>query len=140
MASAAPLDLKQFIRDVPDFPKPGILFRDITPLLAEPDAFRDVVGQLADQVRDRNIEAVRMQLARHGIGIASEEVGGTGGRSVHASIADLEVFVRSGAGEPFKMDGSEKPIMVKVSEPGADLDQEPFPDDIWNSNPVQPTS
>lgn len=91
-------------------------------------------------VGDRNIEAVRMQLARHGIGIASEEVGGTGGRSVHASIADLEVFVRSGAGEPFKMDGSEKPITVKVSESGADLDQEPFPDDIWNSNPVQPTS
>ena len=91
-------------------------------------------------VGDRNIEAVRMQMARHGIGVASEEVGGTGGRSVHASIADLEVFVRSGAAEPFKMDGSKKPIMVKVSEPGADLDQEPFPDDIWNSNPVQPTS
>ena len=31
-------DLKSFIRDIPDFPKPGILFRDITPLLANPEA------------------------------------------------------------------------------------------------------
>ena len=64
MASAAPIDLKQFIRDVPDFPKPGILFRDITPLLSEPDAFRDVIRQLADQVRDRDIEAVVAAEAR----------------------------------------------------------------------------
>ena len=32
-------DLKKFIRDIPDFPKPGILYRDITPLLASPEAF-----------------------------------------------------------------------------------------------------
>ena len=32
--------LKRLIRDIPDFPKPGILFKDITPLLAEPAAFR----------------------------------------------------------------------------------------------------
>ena len=30
-------DLKQFIRDIPDFPTPGIIFKDITPLLANPD-------------------------------------------------------------------------------------------------------
>jgi len=64
MASAAPIDLKQFIREVPDFPKPGILFRDITPLLSEPDAFRDVIRQLADQVREHNIEAVVAAEAR----------------------------------------------------------------------------
>ncbi|OPZ93498.1 MAG: Adenine phosphoribosyltransferase [candidate division TA06 bacterium ADurb.Bin417] len=40
--------IKEFIRSIPDFPKPGILFRDITPLLAEPDVFRDVLKQLAD--------------------------------------------------------------------------------------------
>ncbi len=33
------MDLKNFIRDIPDFPKPGIIFKDITPLLSEPDAF-----------------------------------------------------------------------------------------------------
>jgi adenine phosphoribosyltransferase len=41
------MDLKHFIRDVPDFPKPGILFRDITPLLASPQAFQRAVEDLA---------------------------------------------------------------------------------------------
>jgi chemotaxis protein CheD len=90
-------------------------------------------------VGDRNIDAAREQLARHGIGLASEDVGGISGRSVHASVADLEVFVRSGAGEPFKLKGSTKPLKVKVSGPDADLQPEPFPEDIWNSDPVQPT-
>lgn len=91
-------------------------------------------------VGDRNIDAVRLQLARHGIGVASEDVGGISGRSVHVSIADLEVFVRSGATEPFKLHGSPAPLTVKVSDIGADLEQEPFPDGIWDSDPVQPTS
>ena len=41
MSETPQLDLKEFIRDIPDFPKPGILFRDITPLLASPAAFRE---------------------------------------------------------------------------------------------------
>ncbi|MBJ7354504.1 MAG: chemotaxis protein CheD [Thermoleophilaceae bacterium] len=90
-------------------------------------------------VGDRNIEAARHQLAAHGIGIASEDVGGISGRSVHASVADLEVFVRSAAGEPVKLKGSAKPLAVKVSPSEADLSSEPFPDDIWNSGPVPNT-
>ena len=43
----ANLDLKAFIRDVPDFPKPGVLFRDISPLLADPTAFRAALDGLA---------------------------------------------------------------------------------------------
>ncbi len=43
------MDLKQFIRDVPDFPKPGILFKDITPLLAAPDAFQHAVDEMCDR-------------------------------------------------------------------------------------------
>jgi len=39
--------LKAYIRDVPDFPKPGILFKDITPLLADPAAFQACIEQLA---------------------------------------------------------------------------------------------
>ena len=39
----------QYIRAIPDFPKPGILFRDITPLLAEPDAFARAVDWLCEQ-------------------------------------------------------------------------------------------
>ena len=41
------IDLKSFVRAVPDFPKPGILFRDITPLLACPEAFEEMVGIMA---------------------------------------------------------------------------------------------
>ena len=44
-------DLRRFIRDVPDFPTPGILFRDITPLLASPEAFGAAVEAMADPFR-----------------------------------------------------------------------------------------
>lgn len=40
------MDLEQYIRDVPDFPKPGIVFKDITPLLADPAAMTEAVTQL----------------------------------------------------------------------------------------------
>jgi adenine phosphoribosyltransferase len=40
------------IRDVPDYPKPGVMFKDITPLLADHDGFSAVVGALADAGRD----------------------------------------------------------------------------------------
>jgi adenine phosphoribosyltransferase len=43
------LDLTALIRDVPDFPRPGVLFRDITPLLADAAAFREVVQRLGDE-------------------------------------------------------------------------------------------
>ena len=43
----AALDLREYIRDIPDFPEPGILFRDITPLLGNPQAFDFVLDQLA---------------------------------------------------------------------------------------------
>ena len=42
-------DLKKFIRDIPDFPKPGIIFRDITPLLGNARAFAQVIDQMAEQ-------------------------------------------------------------------------------------------
>ena len=58
------LDLTRYIRDIPDFPKPGILFRDITPLLASPDAFRQAVCRLAHFARDHKIEAVAAAEAR----------------------------------------------------------------------------
>jgi adenine phosphoribosyltransferase len=46
-------DLKRFIRDVPDFPKPGIMFRDITPLLAHGPAWKQTVNRMAEQYRNR---------------------------------------------------------------------------------------
>ena len=41
-------ELKRHIRDIPDFPKPGVVFKDITPLLAHNGAFREVIGTMAD--------------------------------------------------------------------------------------------
>ncbi len=49
---AAAEALRRLVRDVPDFPEPGVLFKDITPLLADPDGFRAVVAALADAGRD----------------------------------------------------------------------------------------
>ena len=46
-------DLKTLIRDIPNFPKAGIVFRDITPLLADGDAWRETVNALADRYRGR---------------------------------------------------------------------------------------
>lgn len=50
--------LEDYIRDVPDFPKPGILFKDITPLLGSPAAFRASVEHLAAPWRDEGIEKI----------------------------------------------------------------------------------
>jgi adenine phosphoribosyltransferase len=53
-----PAELKRYIRDVPDFPKPGIVFKDITPLLADPAAFRATIGLLAERLRASNAEEI----------------------------------------------------------------------------------
>ncbi len=51
-------DLRALIREVPDFPKPGIRFYDITTLLKEPDAFRAVIDEMAAQVGDTTVDIV----------------------------------------------------------------------------------
>jgi adenine phosphoribosyltransferase len=51
-------DFRAFVRDVPDFPKPGILFRDITPLLASPDAFLAAVRAMARPFHGEKVEKV----------------------------------------------------------------------------------
>ncbi|MFZ2961087.1 MAG: adenine phosphoribosyltransferase [Candidatus Ozemobacteraceae bacterium] len=52
------MDLSKSIRDVPDFPKKGILFKDITPLLGDPAAFRAAVEGIAAAFKTARIEAV----------------------------------------------------------------------------------
>ena len=52
------MNLESFIRDVPDFPKAGIVFKDITPMLADPAAMRGVVAQLAAPYRDAGVDVV----------------------------------------------------------------------------------
>lgn len=51
-------DLKADIRTVPDFPKPGIMYRDITTLLSDPDALKEAVSRLSGPFRDAGITAV----------------------------------------------------------------------------------
>ncbi|MUH01341.1 adenine phosphoribosyltransferase [Scytonema sp. UIC 10036] len=51
------MDLKSLIRDIPDFPKPGILFRDITTLLRNPEGLRYTVDLFADQIKEANLMA-----------------------------------------------------------------------------------
>jgi adenine phosphoribosyltransferase len=58
------MDLKKHIRDVPDFPKPGILFRDITPLLASREAFNESIQKLAEPWQNMAIDAVAAVEAR----------------------------------------------------------------------------
>jgi len=50
--------LKDHIRDIPDFPKPGVVFKDITPLLADVDAFRFTVDALADHFSGKRVDKV----------------------------------------------------------------------------------
>ena len=50
--------LMETIRDVPDFPKPGILFKDITPVLSDATLMAGIVQAFADQFRDANVTAV----------------------------------------------------------------------------------
>jgi adenine phosphoribosyltransferase len=49
---------RRLVRDVPDFPKPGILFKDITPLLADPRAFHIVLDSLAERFIGEHVDAV----------------------------------------------------------------------------------
>lgn len=64
MAGSTQLDLKSYIRDIPDFPKPGILFRDITPLLTAPAAFREIISRLAEPYRKTKIDVIVAAEAR----------------------------------------------------------------------------
>ncbi|HEY4002638.1 MAG TPA: adenine phosphoribosyltransferase [Candidatus Xenobia bacterium] len=56
--------LKKIVRDVPDFPRPGILFKDITPLLAHPAAFETCIDALAEKYQDANLSAIAAVEAR----------------------------------------------------------------------------
>jgi adenine phosphoribosyltransferase len=58
------MDLKALIRDVPDFPKPGILFKDITPLLADPAAFGYACARMAAHFATRQVDAIAAAEAR----------------------------------------------------------------------------
>ena len=59
-----PGDLRSLIRDIPDFPKPGIVFKDLTPLMADAQALASAVGALAELARPLEVECVVAAEAR----------------------------------------------------------------------------
>jgi len=52
------MELKSFIQDVPNFPKPGIIFKDITPLLKNPKAFQNVIDLLAKRYKKYKFKTI----------------------------------------------------------------------------------
>jgi len=52
------MDLKKFVRDIPDFPKPGVSFKDITPLLKDPEALKAASDALVEFIGDQKIDKV----------------------------------------------------------------------------------
>mgnify|MGYP005970554667 FL=1 len=52
------LNLKDYIRNIPDFPKPGIIFRDITTALKKPDVFRQIIDEIYFNFKDENIDYI----------------------------------------------------------------------------------
>ncbi|HID32341.1 MAG TPA: adenine phosphoribosyltransferase [bacterium (Candidatus Stahlbacteria)] len=67
------MDLKSFIRDIPDFPKPGIIFKDITPLLLNPEATAFAIRSMVDRFKDLGVTKVASVEARgfiFGLGVA----------------------------------------------------------------------
>ena len=51
-------NIKNALRDVPDFPKPGILFKDITPILSDPQLFADTIDLMAEMAQGKKIDFV----------------------------------------------------------------------------------
>lgn len=58
------IELADYIRDIPDFPKPGIIFKDITPLLLSPVAFELAIDRMASHYRDKQVDVIAAAEAR----------------------------------------------------------------------------
>jgi adenine phosphoribosyltransferase len=89
------IDLKSHIRNIPDWPKKGILFRDITPLLADPQAFAAAVNALCANFRNSGVEYVAAVEAR----------GFIFGAAVAKTLSAGFVPIRKKGKLPFKTEG-----------------------------------
>jgi adenine phosphoribosyltransferase len=94
-------DLKSYIRDIPNFPKQGIIFKDITTLLKNGKSFRETVDRFADELKDKKIDIVLGIEARGfifgsalayklGIGLAPIRKKGKLPHKTHSVTYDLE--------------------------------------------------
>lgn len=57
-------DLKEYVRSIPDFPKPGIIFRDITTLINDADGFQQAIDDMCDKVKDIDFDVIAGAEAR----------------------------------------------------------------------------
>ncbi len=64
MVVPASIDLRDYIRNIPDFPKPGVMFKDITPLLGSSLAFRTAIEQIEQHFQGRDIDVIAAAEAR----------------------------------------------------------------------------
>jgi adenine phosphoribosyltransferase len=95
MPAPEEIEIRDYIRDIPDFPKPGILFKDITPLLSDPAAFRTSIKRLLDHFAGRRIDVIAAAEARgfiFGAPLAMEMAAGfvpirKPGKLPHATVA-----------------------------------------------------
>lgn len=58
------MDLKKYIADIPDFPEEGVLFRDVTPLLADKDAYKESIRLIKEFVKDKKVDVIAGPEAR----------------------------------------------------------------------------
>ena len=90
-----------YIRDIPDFPKPGILFKDITPLLADPAAFQHAVDLLAEHYRGQHDRRHRRGRGprlpvRRPAGPGTEQAAHPAAQAGQAAVPDALAPVRPG--------------------------------------------
>lgn len=52
------MDLKKYIKDIPDFPEQGVIFRDVTPLLADKDAYQESIRLLCEFVKEKKVDVI----------------------------------------------------------------------------------
>lgn len=95
------IELKKYIRDVPNFPKQGIIFKDITPLLKDGRAFADAVNRIADEYKDKKVDVILSVEARGfifgaavaykmGVGLVPVRKPGKLPHRTHSATYDLE--------------------------------------------------
>lgn len=58
------MDLKQYVKDIPDFPQEGILFRDVTPLLSDANAYKYAIDQMCEYAKSKGAELIAGPEAR----------------------------------------------------------------------------
>ncbi|MEB3200763.1 MAG: adenine phosphoribosyltransferase [Synechococcaceae cyanobacterium] len=74
MSASASIDLRNWVRDVPDFPRPGILFRDLTPLMRDPQGWTEAMRQLSlvcEELQPDMIVGIEARGFLFGMGLAT---------------------------------------------------------------------